>query len=203
MDGFTRYKGAAQEALPQATVVMDPFHVVQLAGQALDDTRCRVQQETLGHRGRRGDPLYGARHTLQTGATHLTERQRARLTELFETLDHAPVEATWAIRQDLIDAYREPDKAKGKALMEAAIKRASQGVPTALKEVAKLGRTLKRRATDILAYFDHPGATNGPVEATNGRIEYLRGIALGFRNLTNYIARSILHAGGFRQALHP
>ena len=68
----------------------------------------------------------------------------------------------------------------------------STGVPTALVEVIKLGRTLKKRAADVLAYFEWPGTTNGPTEAINGRLEHLRGSALGFRNLTNYIARSLL-----------
>src|SRR5690606_31537325 len=36
----------------------------------------------------------------------------------------------------------------------------------------------------------------------NGRLEHLRGSALGFRNLTNYIARSLLETGGFRPQLH-
>ena len=61
MDGFTGFKTASKEHLPDATEVMDSFHVVQLAGEALDRVRQRVQQETLGHRGRRGDPLYQAR----------------------------------------------------------------------------------------------------------------------------------------------
>ncbi|EXF23883.1 transposase [Nesterenkonia sp. AN1] len=63
MDGFTGFKTAAAEELPQATAVMDPFHVVVLAGDALDRCRQRVQQDTLGHRGRSGDPLYGTRRT--------------------------------------------------------------------------------------------------------------------------------------------
>jgi hypothetical protein len=50
----------------------------------------------------------------------------------------------------------------------------------------------------VLAYFDRPGASNGPTEAPNGRLEHLRGSALGFRNLTNYIARSLSETGGFR-----
>jgi transposase len=79
----------------------------------------------------------------------------------------------------------------------------SAGVPTALQEVITLGRTLKKRAADILAYFDRPGTSNGPTEAINGRLEHLRGSALGFRNLTNYIARSLLETGGFRPRLHP
>ena len=66
-----------------------------------------------------------------------------------------------------------------------------------------LGRTLKRRAGDILAYFDHPHTSNGPTEAINGRLEHLRGSALGFRNLTHYITRCLLETGGFRPQLHP
>jgi transposase len=68
MDGFTGYKSATTEALPQAVTVMDPFHVVALAGDALDRTRQRLQQQTCGHRGRTGDPLYGIRRVLRTGA---------------------------------------------------------------------------------------------------------------------------------------
>jgi len=52
-------------------------------------------------------------------------------------------------------------------------------------------------------YFDRPGTSNGPTEAINGRLEHLRGTALGFRNLTNYITRSLLDTGGFRPRLHP
>ncbi|MBP2436194.1 transposase [Microbacterium amylolyticum] len=58
-------------------------------------------------------------------------------------------------------------------------------------------------AADVLAFFDRPGTSNGPTEAINGRLEHLRGSALGFRNLTNYIARSLLETGGFRPQLHP
>lgn len=77
------------------------------------------------------------------------------------------------------------------------------GVPKALTEVITLGRTLKKRAADVLAYFHRPGTSNGPTEAINGRVEHLRGSALGFRSLTNYIARSLLETGGFRPVLSP
>ena len=75
MDGFGGYKTAATEALPEAVTVMDPFHVVALAGQKLDLCRQRVQQDTLGHRGRSGDPLYGVRRALRTRDRLLTDRQ--------------------------------------------------------------------------------------------------------------------------------
>ena len=202
MDGFTGFKTAAQETLPHAVEVMDPFHVVQLAGDALDRCRQRVQQDTTGHRGRGGDPLYTARHTLHTGDALLTDRQCDRLHALFADDRHAEVEATWGIYQRIVDAYRDPDKPTGRTKLVGVIESISQAVPTGLTEIITLGRTLARRAGDILAYFDHPGTSNGPTEAINGRLEHLRGSALGFRNPTNYIARSLLETGGFRPQLH-
>ncbi len=203
MDGFTGFKTATTEELPEAVAVMDPFHVVRLAGDALDRCRQRVQQDTLGHRGRAKDPLYSARRTLHTGTDLLTTKQKTRLDALFASDQHAPVEVTWAAYQTMITAYRHPDPTHGRDLMTKLITSLSHGVPPALVELRTLGRTLKQRATDVLAYFDHPRTSNGPTEAINGRLEHLRGSALGFRNLTNYVARSLLETGGFKPQLHP
>jgi transposase len=203
MDGFTGFKTATVEELPDAVTVMDPFHVVRLAGDALDQCRRRVQQGLHGHRGRTSDPLYAARRTLHTGADLLTDKQRQRLTALFATDEHAEVEATWGVYQRLIAAYGDPDRSHGREAMTKLIDALSHGVPAELSEVITLGRTLKKRAADVLAYFNRPGTSNGPTEAINGRLEHLRGSALGFRNLANYIARSLLETGGFRPRLHP
>ena len=204
MDGFTGFKTATVEELPDAIAVMDPFHVVRLAGDALDRCRRRIQQAIHGHRGHKGDPLYSARRTLHTGADLLTDKQKDRLAALFATDAHVEVEATWGIYQRMIAAYREEDRRRGRELMSRLIDSLSAGVPKVLTELVTLGRTLKKRALDVLAYFDRPGTSNGPTEAINGRLEHLRGSALGFRNLTNYIARCLLETGGFRhQLLHP
>ncbi len=203
MDGFTGFKTAATAELPDAVTVMDPFHVVRLAADAVDQCRRRVQQDLHGHRGRTGDPLYAARRVLHTGADLLTGTQQRRVAVLFATDEHVQVEATWGAYQSLIAAYRDPDRGRGRQAMAALIETLGRGVPTALTELRRLGRTLKRRAADVLAYFERPGTSNGPTEAINGRLEHLRGSALGFRNLTNYIARSLLEAGGFRPRLHP
>jgi hypothetical protein len=141
--------------------------------------------------------------TLHTGIGLLTDRQRQRLEALFANDNHIQVQATWGIYQRMITAYREPDPTRGRELMMRLIDALSTGVPTPLTELITLGRTLKKRSADVLAYFDRPGSSNGPTEAINGRLEHLRGSALGFRNLTNYIARCLLEAGGFRPRLHP
>ena len=202
MDGFSGFKTATAEELPEATAVMDPFHVVALAGEKVDQCRQRVQQATLGHRGRSGDPLYGIRRVLHTGADLLTDKQIARLKAVFASDEHVEVEATWGVYQRIVAAYRHPDRAAGKRELQAVIDDLTDGVPKQLKELITLGRTLKRRALDVLAYFDHPGTSNGPTEAINGRLEHLRGTALGFRNLAHYVIRALLDTGGFRTELH-
>jgi len=200
MDGFGGYKTAATDQLPDATAVMDPFHVVALAGAKLDLCRQRIQQQTCGHRGRSGDPLYRVRRTLRTRYPLLNARQKARLEAVFADENHLAVELCWSVYQRLIAAYAHPDRRCGKTMMTTIINTLRHGVPDALEELAQLGRTLWRRRTDILAYFDHH-ASNGPTEAINGRLEALRRNALGFRNLTHYRLRSLLHCGNLAQRI--
>ena len=162
-----------------------------------------IQRDSFARRGRTDDPLCKARRTLHTGAGLLTERQRARLEELFANDQHAEVEATWGIDQRMVTAYREPDPGLSKLVMQSVIDSLTSGVPTVLVELRRLGRTLKQRATDVLAFFDRPGTSNRPNEAINGRLKHLRGSAQGFQNLTNHIAHSLLETGGLRPHLHP
>ena len=194
MDGFGGYKNAATTALPDAVTVMDPFHVVALAGAKLDACRQRVQQHIHGHRGRAGDPLYRARRTLRTRLELLTPRQRGRLEAVFVNDAHVAVEATWQVYQHIIAAYADPDTTRGRARLARLIDTIRAAVPAGLDELATLGRTLHRRRGDVLAYFTHR-ASNGPTEAINGRLEALRRNALGFRNLINYRIRSLLYCG--------
>ena len=70
LDPFQGYKNAIDDQLQDATSVLDAFHIVTLAGDALDEVRRRVQQDTLGHRGRTGDPLYQIRLLLRASRAH-------------------------------------------------------------------------------------------------------------------------------------
>jgi transposase len=82
IDPFRGYATGLADRLEHATVVVDHFHAVRLANQAIDDTRRRVQQATLGHRGRSDDPLYRIRRTLLVAHDRLSERQRERVVRL-------------------------------------------------------------------------------------------------------------------------
>ncbi|AZL06216.1 MULTISPECIES: ISL3 family transposase [Brevibacterium] len=202
MDAFAGYKKAATQAVPDAVTVMDPFHVVALVGTKLDETRRRLQTEIHGRRGRSGDDLYGIRKTIRTRVSLLSDKQKHRLNTVFAADDHAALVVCWQFYQDTIAAYAAAP-AKGKTIMAGLIHKLADTIPDELKELRSLRTTFQRRRADILAYFDHPGTSNGPTEAINGRLEHLRGIALGFRNRSNYLIRSLLHAGGMSRLLQP
>ena len=96
MDGFTGFKTATAEELPDAVAVMDPFHVVRLAGDALDRCRRRVQQDHPR------PPRPQRRPALPRPADPAHRRRPAhrqadaqRLDALFAGDDHVEVEATW------------------------------------------------------------------------------------------------------------
>ena len=122
--------------------MMDPFHVVRLAGDALDRRRRRCPRPTPPpdptdhplHRGRAHDPLYRARRTLHTGVDLLTDKQQQRLETLFADDAHVQVQAAWGIYQCMIPAYRQPDRAQGRELMVKLIDALSHGVPKPLTE---------------------------------------------------------------------
>ena len=157
--------------------------------------------ETTGRRGRAGDPLYQARRTLLTGAGLLTDTQAEHLEALFANQRHAPVQASWGVYQRLIQAYRTEEAGLGKYLMQRLIDSLRQAVPDGLEEIQTLARTLISRSQDVLAYFAAPVPPTAPRQAINGRLEHLRGIALGFRNLTSYTIRSLIHAGRLKDHL--
>lgn len=147
--------------------------------------------------------MYAARKTLLTGTDILTDTSQARLDALFACPDHADVHTTWRIYQDLLAAYRDRDPRRGKNTLRQLITTITRpGLPHTCIELARMGRTLKRRARDILAYFDHPHTSNGPTEAINGIIELGRRTARGYRNPTNYQLRMLLIAGGLDASAH-
>jgi transposase len=80
LDPWRGYASALTTPLGHATVVVDHFHAIRLANMMVDQVRRRTQQATLGHRGRKHDPLYQIRKLAITARERLTQRGRARQT---------------------------------------------------------------------------------------------------------------------------
>lgn len=195
LDPFQGYKTAIDDQLEDAVAVLDAFHVVKLGTAAVDECRRRVQQQTTGHRGRTGDPLYGIQKLLRAGAEKLTDKQWARLEKAIAARpeEHLQVWIAWSCAQQLRSAYRHRDPVEGRKI---ALKVLAAFPTCPVPEIARLGRTLKRWKEAFLAYFDTNRSNNGGTEAINGLIELHRRVARGFRNRDNYRLRMLLIGGG-------
>lgn len=87
MDLSGTCRAVADTALPGATQAADKWHVVRLCNERLDEVRRRMQNETLGRRGRRDDPLYRARGLLVMADGHVTEDRQTRRRGLLKAGD--------------------------------------------------------------------------------------------------------------------
>lgn len=200
LDPFRGYGTALAHALPDAIRVLDAFHCVKLANQVVDEVRRRVQQDTLGHRGHKHDPLYQVRRLLRRGAEHLTDAQRQRLSTALAVGDpEGEVAMAWQCAQTLRSVYHAPTVAEGRRRARKVL----DSFPSCpIPEVARLGRTLRSWRAEFLAYFDTAGASNGPTEAINLQVEKIRRTAHGFRNFRNYRLRLLLYSGIAWQTPH-
>jgi transposase len=186
------YRKAFDESLPDATQVADPFHVVKLANSKLDECRRRVQNDTLGHRGRRDDPLYKGRRLLTKAHERLDERGNAKLLGFLEAGDpKGEVRMCWHAKETLRGFYTQPTEEAEGFLDELIADMVDESMPP---EVSSLGRTLRRWRDQLLAWHAAK-VSNGPTEAANNLIKRIKRIGFGFRRFAHYRLRVLLYAG--------
>ena len=187
------YRAVFDTMVPDATQVADPFHVVKLANAKLDECRRRVQNETLGHRGRKTDPLYRCRRLLTMADERLDDHGRTKLLGLLVAGDpRGEVRMAWQAKEVARSIYdhHDPDLALefvdrlGHDLQD-------DSCPV---EVRSLGRTLLRWKDQIAAWH-RAHVSNGPTEAANNLIKRIKRIAFGFTRFRNYRIRVLLYAG--------
>jgi transposase len=193
LDPWRGYASALVASLGHATVVVDHFHAIRLANAVVDQVRRRVQQTTLGHRGRKRDPLYRIRKLLLTAAERLTQRGRARLRAGLAAGDlGGEVAAAWQGKELLRAIYATDGMPAARAALERFY-RWADGVGVA--ELSRLARTVRAWESELLAFHTADGCSNGPTEAVNLLIKKVKRVGHGFRNFANYRLRVLLHCG--------
>ncbi len=186
------YRKTFNDSLPDAVQVADPFHVCKLANSRVDECRRRVQNETLGHRGRKTDPLYRSRRLLTKGHERLDEKGNEKLMGLLEAGDpKGEVRMTWHAKETLRGFYDQPAEDAEAFLDELIADMGDESMPA---EVRSLARTLRTWRDQILAWHQAK-VSNGPTESINNLIKRIKRIGFGFRNFANYRSRVLLYAG--------
>jgi transposase len=194
------FRAGLSPGLAHARRVADPFHVVRVANRCIDQVRRRVQNDTLGHRGRKHDPLYRIRKLLLTGSERLDERGSKRMLLGLRVGDpNDEVVGAWLAKESVRDVYLAQNPAEAATLLDKTI------VGCAADEVAEirsLGKTLAAWRVEILAYHD-TGASNGPTEGMNLCVKKVKRAGHGFRTWDHYRLRVLLHAGGVTWPTRP
>jgi transposase len=187
------FRAGLSPHLDHATRVADAFHVVRVANRCVDAVRRRVQNETLGHRGRKDDPLYRIRKLLLTGSERLNERGRDRILLSLRTGDpNDEVVGAWLAKESVRDVYLAGNYADAAVVLDKTI----AGCATdEVAEIRSLGTTLASWRTEILARHS-TGASNGPTEGLNLCVKKVKRCGHGFRRFDNYRLRVLLHTGG-------
>ena len=187
------YRNGTSPHLDHAIRVADPFHVVRVANRCVDKVRRRVQNETLGHRGRKDDPLYRIRKLLLAGYERLDERGHDRvLLGLRHGDPHDELLGAWLAKESVRDIYLTDDVREARVLLDKAIV-GCQG--DEVEEIRSLGDTLERWHTEILNHH-RTGASNGPTEGLNLCVKKVKRAGRGFTRFDHYRLRVLLHAGG-------
>ena len=179
--------------LAHAAQVADPFHVCKLANAMVDDVRRRVQNETLGHRGRKADPLYRARRLLTKAHERLDDKGNERLVGLLGAGDpKGEVRDAWHVKETVRGLYDVDDHATAVAYLDQlADDLKDRDLPA---EARRLGRTLRAWRAPITNWHASR-VTNGPTEAANNLIKRIKRVAFGLTSFRNHRIRVLLYAG--------
>jgi transposase len=182
--------------LPHAQVVVDCFHLVQLANRKLAELRRRCTWAMWGRRGRRGDPEYAVRGLLRRNREDLTDDQLSTLTTTLTDLGTYGrwILAGWRAKEKLRDLLRLTLKHAHVSPDRSAISQARYAFTTACidshqPELIGLAETIDDWWDGIEAYI-RTGITNAASEGNNRLIKLEARNAFGFRNTDNQRLRS-------------
>jgi len=190
LDPFAGYNAAVRDG-SSARITIDKFHAVRLANQVVTAVRCRRQQELTGHRGRKGDGLYGARRDLLRAGERLTERAMARLRAAFAADDELEVECVWIAKEVFRTLYDAVDRAHAHRQLIAWYQLV---VDYDVPELTTFARTISQWENQFLNYFDSR-ATNAASEGRNLIIKQVKRSGFGFRRFDNYRLRVLYRCG--------
>lgn len=180
MDMSAAYQSGAQQSFPHARIVFDHFHIMALAGDAVDQVRRELQKDHCEIKGARWSVL-GNEWT----RSEAQQQERRRLIDSYPKLGRAI-----ALREGLQDVLSTRSEEGLKWWLGWAAR-------SRLDAFRKVARTLKKHMHGILGFFES-GITSAAIESINGRIQLAKRLAKGFRNFVYFRAVSYLKAASLQ-----
>jgi transposase len=196
IDPSEAYRQAIRSALPAARIVADRFHLVRGANTALDAVRRDRQRQAPtrrprgvrqgGQHGTWRPELYRARHRLLKARERLTERDRHRLSDLFNR-DPITAEA-WGLKEAFRSIYLAANREQATERLNAFLDAVDRSGLPAFEAFAK---GVRQWQEELLAYFEEP-TTNGYAEGVINKVKVINRRAYGLPTFTGFRARVLL-----------
>jgi transposase len=190
LDPSAPFAAAIRRLLPQATIVVDHFHLVRLANQALTEVRQRVARDQHGRRGRTVDPAWAHRRLLLAAGGRLGRHGLARLKKVLATDDPTDeIGAAWGVKELLRQLLAAPTPHDARHRLH----RFYEAVLAAdMPETTRLAETIDQWWPEIEAFL-RLRVTNARTEGSNRIIKQIKRVGCGYRNQANYARRIVLH----------
>jgi transposase len=177
MDMSPAYQKGVRDHLPQARIVFDRFHLMQMAGKALDEVRKELRRE--------GADLTGALWALRGNEWTRTEEQTTLRRELCQ--QYPKLGRAMMLRETLQDILAGEDP-------EALRWWVTRARRSRLAPFRKLADSVMEHWEGIVAFLE-TRVTNGVIEAINGLLQLAKRLARGFRSFRNFRLMALLKAG--------
>ena len=186
MDMWPAYAAAVRERTG-AVIAFDRFHVMSHIGRAVDQVRRQEHRELAAHGDRR---LTGSKHLWLTRPERLEGDRRSR----FERLRDSSLKTSRAWwRKDMADhLWNFPNVATAKVAWKEWIRNARHSKQKPVKKVADM----VANHLDGIAVAASTGVTNAHAESLNSKIQKIKRIAHGYRNMASFINAIYFHCGG-------
>src|SRR5512135_1392667 len=190
LDPSAPFAAAIRRALPQATLVVDHWHLVRLANQALTEVRQRVARQLRERRGRKADPAWAHRRLLLAAGDRLGPRGLARLRHVLAVDDPTnEIGAAWGVKERLRQLLAAPTAHDAR---QRLFRFYDAVLVAEMPETTRLAETVQTWWPAIEAFL-RLRVTNARTEGTNRVIKQLKRVGCGYRNQGNYERRIVLH----------
>jgi transposase len=180
--------------LPNATIVVDHFHLVKLANDALTKVRRRVTWDLRDRRGRKRDPQWANRRRLLRARERLSDSSFARMWNAIVAEDASgQILSAWIAKEELRTLLSTVRVGGNPHLTRHRLHRfLAWCIDSQVPELLTLAATIDTWWPEINAFIA-TGITNGRTEGYNRLVKQVKRVGCGFRNKQNSARRIRFH----------
>ncbi len=188
MDLSPAYKASVRNNLSSAEIVFDRFHLEQMVSKAVDEVRRQEASKT--------NELKKTKYLWLRNASSLRPQQLLEVNFLCHT--YPRLGRAYRLKEWFKEIWNGSDPAEATLLMTEWIRLASK---SKIEPINRVARSFRAHWNGIVKYFN-TRLTSGFVERVNLKIQEIKRLAKGYRNMQNFITMIYFHLGKLQLPTH-